>query len=74
MPIAARSKYALIKVTKFAGQETWTFHNGAPQRETYVSEEGYEDACAKYAKEWVQIYECLGKDCPIRACPQHSNV
>lgn len=57
------------QVASFYLQATKSFPEGAPQRESYVSDRYFEMACRKYAAEWVMEYKHPGS-CRNRDCPQ----
>lgn len=56
------------KVRRFWLQQTKSFEEGAPQRESYVDDRGFDRACVAYAKEWRRQYSCAG--CGEAECPQ----
>lgn len=62
------------KVPSFHLQPTKTFDEGAPQRESYDSNEAHERACVRYGLEWCQQYECAANPCRNRDCPQHHPI
>lgn len=62
------------QVEKFWLQPTISFPDGAPQREEYILDCGYEEDCIIYAKEWVDTYECMNTNCKNRDCPQHFGI
>lgn len=48
-------------------QSTKTFPDGAPQRESYLTEKNYRVAEKKYDQEWRQAYIC--ENCGDASCP-----
>lgn len=56
------------KVPCFQLQETTTFPDGAPQRESYDSDAHFIQAVRRYQEEWRAEYECKG--CADAVCPQ----
>lgn len=57
------------KVRRFWLQETKSFPEGAPQRESYFDDLSFERACVVYEKEWRQQYQCENQ-CKNVDCPQ----
>jgi len=57
-----------ISVGRFWLQETKSFKEGAPQRESYLDDCTFDRACVAYANEWRQKYHCHG--CDEVECPQ----
>ena len=56
-------------VTRFrVSQDTRSFPDGAPQRESYGSDKSYFFAEAKYGQEWCDEYRCEG--CGDWGCPK----
>lgn len=53
---------------RFHLQGTKTFPDGAPQRESYNSDNDFELECMRYRFEWCAQYECPG--CDNSDCPQ----
>lgn len=60
-----------IRVDRFHLQPTWSFMNGAPQREEYEDDDSFFAACKEYSAEWCDRYECKDTKCNNRDCPQH---
>ncbi len=60
-----------IKVSRFWLQPTASFPECAPQREEYIDDQGFADACKSYEEEWRATYICGDGDCKNRDCPQH---
>jgi len=60
-----------IKVARFWLQETASFPEGAPQRETYTDDEAFAADCLIYEHEWRSTYVCGDPACKNRDCPQH---
>ena len=61
-----------IKVRRFFLQPTPSFREedgGAPQREEYLTDGAFEDACLVYQREWREMYYHDGT-CKDRSCPQ----
>ncbi len=58
-------------VSKFWLQPTFSFPDGAPQREEYDGDELFKSVCLKYEIEWRAEYICNDKNCKNRDCPQH---
>ena len=56
------------EVRRFWLQETRSFPEGAPQRESYNSDAAYDRACVTYDGEWRLQYHCAG--CDDVVCPQ----
>lgn len=55
-------------IERFALQQTKSFPDGAPQRESYDSDEALFKAEKKYQKEWRAEYDCPG--CTDPGCPK----
>ena len=55
-------------VRAFWLQPTHGFPDGAPQRESYWTDEAWKRADVQYAKEWQREYTCAG--CEDVNCPQ----
>lgn len=60
------------KVRRFWLQATKSFKEGAPQRESYLSDLAFNRACVAYENEWRAEYHCKGEDCNQMECPQCS--
>lgn len=60
-----------ITVANFWLQETASFPEGAPQRESYVSDAAFDAECLIYEHEWRSTYICGNAACKNRDCPQH---
>lgn len=60
-----------VLVPRFWLQPTGTFPEGAPQREEYMGDIAFENACELYAEEWRAWYTCGAVNCQDRNCPQH---
>lgn len=54
-------------VRGFQLQETLNFPEGAPQRESYLSDEDYDMGVRAYQDEWKRTYRCRG--CEDQNCP-----
>jgi hypothetical protein len=59
---------AKVRAVRFWLQETKSFPEGAPQRETYMDDLEFDRACLVYDREWRKEYRCTGcatvSDCP----------
>jgi len=58
-------------VPRFWLQPTASFMGGAPQREEYLDDQAFLNACLVYEEEWRAQYECGETNCQNRDCPQH---
>ena len=56
------------EVARFWLQPTPSFPEGAPQRESYMTDEACDRADVRYADEWRAMYRCAG--CDDVGCPQ----
>jgi hypothetical protein len=61
-------KTARKEVARFWLQPTPSFPEGAPQRESYMTDEACDRADVRYADEWRAMYHCAG--CDDVNCPQ----
>lgn len=57
-----------VRVWRFGLEPTKSFPDGAPQRESYNSDDFYFRAEKKYDEEWRAEYKCQG--CDDFGCPQ----
>lgn len=68
MPYTKKMELPGRVIQRFSLQETTSFPEGAPQRESYDSDDHLFRAEKKYQAEWRQEYECPG--CADPGCPQ----
>lgn len=57
------------KVARFWLQVTKSFPEGAPQRESFMTDAAHDRACVQYAEEWRSTYQCINQ-CDDVNCPQ----